>query len=301
MNEIQIRLFAFDWLKSQLEIYGDCLPRNILVNGFNLSGIKYGLVGPKGIWKPQSMELPISITSIIDSPYPDSIDEKSGILNYRYRGTNPNHSDNVGLRELMKRRIPLIYFHNLIENKYLPMWPAYIVHDDPANLTFSVMADDVTYIIKDMQVNSAAEPENNYARRAYITSTTLIRVHQKGFRERIMRDYNNQCALCRLKHPELLDAAHIIADKDDMGEPIIQNGLSLCKIHHAAFDNYIIGITPDFNVKVRQDILEEIDGPMLKYGLQSLNNNKLILPNHIHDWPDRERLEQRFEKFRRAG
>jgi putative restriction endonuclease len=92
------------------------------------------------------MKLPISITSIINGPYPDSIDEKSGIINYRYRGTNPNHTDNVGLRELMKQKIPLIYFHNIAENKYVPMWPVYIVGDNQLDISFSVMADDIAYL-----------------------------------------------------------------------------------------------------------------------------------------------------------
>lgn len=127
-----------------------------------------------------------------------------------------------------------------------------------------------------------------------------MRVHQKGFRNKILQAYRNQCALCRLKHVELLDAAHIIGDREDHGDPIVQNGLSLCKIHHAAFDHNIIGINPNYQVVVRQDILEEVDGPMLRYGLQSLNNSRLILPSHRHDWPDRERLEQRFDSFLKA-
>jgi putative restriction endonuclease len=244
MTDLHIRLFAFDWLKSQIKIHGDVLPRRLLQEGFNLSGEKYGLVGPQGIWKPKSMKLPISITSILDGPYPDSLDEKSGIINYRYRGTNSNHPDNFGLHELMKNNIPLIYFHNITENKYVPMWPVYIVADNLLDLSFSVMADDLAYTIKEAQNNIAADSLQSYQRRAYITVTSLRRVHQKGFRETVLKAYWNQYALCRLRHPELLDAAHIIGDKEDNGEPIIQNGLSLCKIHHSAFDQYIIGINP---------------------------------------------------------
>lgn len=113
--------------------------------------------------------------------------------------------------------------------------------------------------------------------------------------------YQNHCALCNLRHVELLDAAHIIGDKEDIGDPIIPNGLALCKIHHAAFDNNLIGISPDYKIKVRLDLLEEIDGPMLKYGIQSLNNANLILPSLKKNYPDKERLEIRFFKFLNAG
>lgn len=301
MTDLQVRIFAFTWLKTQVEILGDVLPRRVLQEGFSLSGENYGLVGPQGIWKPQGMELPISITSIIDGPYPDSFDKSSGIINYRYRGTDPYHRDNVGLRELMRQNIPLIYFNNIGENKYVPMWPVYIIEDNPATLSFSVMADDIAYIQTAEQSEQAAESLTSYARRAYITVLSLRRVHQRGFRETVLKAYRNQCALCRLRHPELLDAAHIIGDLEDNGEPIIQNGLSLCKIHHVAYDQNIIGINPDYNVKVRKDILEEIDGPMLKYGLQSLDNANLILPSHERDYPDKERLDYRYTQFLKAG
>ena len=31
------------------------------------------------------------------------------------------------------------------------------------------------------------------------------------------------------------------------------------------FDRYLIGVTPDLEVTVRLDVLEEIDGPMLQH------------------------------------
>jgi putative restriction endonuclease len=69
------------------------------------------------------------------------------------------------------------------------------------------------------------------------------------------------------------------------------------QIRNAAFDKNIIGINPDYQIKVRKDILEEIDGPMLKYGIQFLENGKMILPKIKNNWPDRERLEMRFFIF----
>ena len=116
-----------------------------------------------------------------------------------------------------------------------------------------------------------------------------------------MLAYQNHCALCNIKHVELLDAAHIIADKEDIGDPIIQNGLALCKIHHAAFDSNFIGINPDYVIKIRKDLLSESDGPMLKYGIQYLDNTKLILPSKKIHWPDKERLEIRYLTFTKAA
>jgi hypothetical protein len=64
--------------------------------------------------------------------------------------------------------------------------------------------------------------------------------------------------------------AAVVPDGHPLGEPVIPNGLALCKLHHAAFDAYIIGVTPDLEVTVRLDVLQEIDGPMLQHGLQGL-------------------------------
>jgi putative restriction endonuclease len=98
----------------------------------------------------------------------------------------------------------------------------------------------------------------------------------------------------------LLDAAHILEDKHEQGEPIVQNGLALCKIHHAAFDSNIIGISPDYMIRIRKDVLDEVDGPMLKHGLQSLNNIRISLPSKQSNWPDTARLEIRYTRFLQA-
>ena len=80
------------------------------------------------------------------------------------------------------------------------------------------------------------------------------------FRERVLEAYRHQCALCHLKHDELLDAAHIIPDADPEGEPVVSNGLALCRLHHSAFDKFFIGVRPDYRIEVRPDLLEEEDG-----------------------------------------
>lgn len=254
------------------------------------------LLGPQGIFKPRILGLPLSIATAPNGPYNDSF-TIDGLLNYRYRGVDANHRDNVGLRDAMRNEVPLIYLHGLVPGKYLAAWPVYVVDDNPDALTFTVAVDDRLYI-KDRVADVKTEIEANIRRR-YITIETRVRLHQRTFRERVIRAYK-QCAMCRLKHQELLDAAHIIADREELGEPIVSNGISLCKIHHAAFDRHIVGIRPDFVVEVRHDILEEVDGPMLRHGLQEMNGVKLMVPTNSLLKPDRKRLESRYEDFRRA-
>lgn len=66
--------------------------------GFFFNSKRITLVGPQGIRKPKIMEqVPLSITTVCNSPYDDFFTD-DGFLIYRYRGNDPNHRDNVGLR-----------------------------------------------------------------------------------------------------------------------------------------------------------------------------------------------------------
>ena len=128
----------------------------------------------------------------------------------------------------------------------------------------------------------------------------MQRLHQSQFRRVVLRAYRDRCAICRLGHLDLLDAAHILEERHPLGEPVVSNGLGLCKIHHSAFDSRILGIDPEARVHIRSDILEEVDGPMLKHGLQEVHGTKLKLPNSTDDRPNRDFLAERFEAFRAA-
>ena len=132
-------------------------------------------------------------------------------------------------------------------------------------LTFIVAIDAQVGAPAAWQVN---DPAALIARRQYVTAVVRQRLHQRGFRERVLRAYQQCCAICRLRHDALLEAAHTLPDIHLFDEPVVPNGLALCKLHHAAFDAYIIGVTPDLEVTVRLDVLQEIDGPMLQHGLQ---------------------------------
>jgi putative restriction endonuclease len=133
--------------------------------------------------------------------------------------------------------------------------------------------------------------------RQYATAAVKVRLHQRRFRELVINAYKEMCTVCSLRHRELLDAAHIIEDHDERGVAEIPNGLSLCRIHHAAYDADILGISPEYRVEIRQDVLDEKDGPMLKHGLQAMNGQKIVLPTSKPLRPNPEYLELRFTRF----
>jgi len=296
----RVRLAAFRFLEAQTQVHGDVLPHSVLAEGFVFEGRRVPLIAPKGIFRPAVLpDMPISITTVPPKqgeppPYDDRL-RPDGLLSYRYRGTDPDHPDNAGLRLALHRRAPLVYHYGIVPGRYLSIWPVYIVGDDPARLTFTVAVDDA-------RLAADTLPEwGDEVRRSYVARVTLQRLHQHSFRERVLRAYREQCAVCRLRHAELLEAAHILPDRHPLGEPTVRNGLALCKLHHAAFDRHILGIRPDLVIQIRRDILEEVDGPMLRHGLQQMHGSRLHVPRQEELRPRREFLEERYALFRKAG
>lgn len=266
------------------------------LTAFSYHGRRVPLVSQQGIFKPAAMQFPISIRTTYRAPgeprpYEDAEDE-DGYLLYRYRGTDPNHYDNRWLREVGDRGIPLLYFLGVAPGTYQAN-TALIVEDRPTDLTFLV---ELLPVVSALNVSMGALNLDAQARRHYLTIAKK-RAGQEVFRRSVLAAYRHQCSLCRLRHPELLDAAHIIPDSE--GGPLtIPNGLSMCKIHHAAYDSNIVGVRPDHVVEVRGDILEEVDGPMLRHGLQELHGERLLIPRRPMHRPDSLALERRYERFR---
>jgi putative restriction endonuclease len=299
----RVRLAAFDFLRKQSEVHGEVLPRQLLQQGFAYGDVRVPLVGPQGIFKPAVLRsgIPLSITTVPlvagrDRPYEDEVGP-DGLLRYRYRGVDPRHHENEGLRRAMTTNTPLVYFHGIEPGKYLPQWPAFIVGDNPGALTFTVAMDEPQALRGDLTSDVVED-----VRRMYVTRLARHRLHQVAFRERVLRAYRESCAMCRLRHRPLLDAAHILPDGHPRGEPVVSNGLALCKLHHSAFDANIVGVRPDHVIEVRHDILGEVDGPMLKHGLQSLHGGRLaIVPRAKAQQPSAESLAERYQAFRDAG
>jgi putative restriction endonuclease len=302
MSDSIVRAAAFEWLAEQTTLHGDVLDWSLLSRGFEHEGRRVPLVSQQGIFKPAACDLPLSIRTSARSPYDDHF--VGDRLLYSYRGTDPGHRDNAGLRELLRYRIPLVYLHAVAEGRYLVIWPVLVVGDDAAELRFWIQAES-TFVSLDGASLSAplagASLAAEDARRAYATRLVQQRLHQRGFRERVLDAYRFQCSMCRLRRRDFLDAAHIKPDGSG-GEPVVPNGLALCKIHHTAFDIGVLGVRPDtLRIKVRGDVLQEIDGPMLKHGLQGLEEQRLWMPRDPAKRPDVAMLEWKWSRFERAG
>jgi putative restriction endonuclease len=246
----------------------------------------------KGIWNPKDLAATLTIVSSPDGPYDDR-DIEGGLFKYDYRAGS-TAGDNTTLRRAGELGLPLILLRKIATGVYVPVFPVYVVDDDPAAGQFTVALDESLRFMP--KPADWTEDQRRYAERV-----VRQRLHQPEFRGRVIRAYSTRCTVCSLGHGELLDAAHIISDTEDGGLPIVTNGLSLCKIHHSAYDSQLLGISPDYRVSIDYDLLMEADGPMLKYGIQSMHGKSLELPHRRQDWPDRDRLGARFDRFRQTA
>ena len=292
---------AFEHVRRLDEVH-DHLTANELKPGFIFDGERIPLVNPqRGIFKPKQMRFLLSIKTVFPKPggkiwYDDQrqvhrqIFEGDETVDYAFMGQNPEAADNRWLREAFENRVPVIYFLGIAPGRYLAMQPAFLSGWDAKALKARVEFG--------MFDQEALAPPENALRRRYALRAVKQRLHQASFREAIINAYDGRCALSGLPEPLLLDAAHIISDKDErFGQPVIPNGIPLSKIHHAAFDAHLIGIDPDYRLHVSGRLLGQNDGPMLD-ALKQLNGGAIHLPARMKDRPDRDRLALRFERFK---
>ena len=110
--------------------------------------------------------------------------------------------------------------------------------------------------------------------------------------------YSRRCAISNLPVSQLLQAAHIIPDRDERGRPEVTNGLCLSTLHHTAYDRTLLGIDPDGQIHIAESVLAEHDGPTLEAAIKEYHGRRIQVPRHAEDRPDRELLAARFEEFR---
>ena len=242
----------------------------------------------RGIRNPRNMDATLSVVSNPQGPYRDR-HVSGGLFHYSYRAGSDD-GDNLKLRRAFQLQLPIILLQQLEPGLFVTHAPVYVVGDlRERRESLLALDESVRFLPRDLPENA---PQRRYAERQ-----VRHRLHQAEFRGRVIRAYRTRCAICALGHGQLLDAAHIIEDIADEGQPIVSNGLSLCKIHHAAFDANLLGISPDYDVRINAEVLAEQDGPMLRHGLQEMNGHTLLLPATRQQWPDPDRLDRRFAAF----
>ena len=305
-EELEFRESAMAWIRLQ-QLKKPFFTREEL-SEFPYRGSTYRLIGPfTGIWKVTALSdsaIAISTSYVPDGskrPYEDG-EGPDGLQRYKWRGTNPNQSDNKALRRAMERRLPLLWLVGIgfvpgtTQQLFDVRFPVFLAGEEPDQHQFVVALEQDQKLIPSNEPVAVQEIIKKYNQRIVKT-----RYHQPLFRARVIHAYQERCAVCRLPFTELLEAAHIRPDSQG-GSAKISNGMSLCKIHHGAYDSEIIGISPDYKIHVKESVLATFDGPTLQHSIKEMNGETLRqIPTDPSNRPDKELLAERFEKFSKAS
>lgn len=288
-EQAEIRQDIFRWLDDVFLGHGGYEVHHSVLRAYEFHGERIPLLDRgKGIRNPADFSSTLSIMSGWKTNQYQDYEGEDGWINYSYRAGEGG--DNVKLVRAFENQDPLVYFRAVREGYYLAYYPILIAVNDPQARLVRFPLDTGLAMLGDPL--SYTELQRQYA-----NSIIRTRLHQPIFRARVLHAYESACAVCDLRHPELLDAAHIIPDSAEHGVAHVTNGLALCKIHHAAYDKDLMGISPKYEVRINNDLLHEVDGPMLRHGLQDMHGRTIHVPSSRKARPAPDRLAERFDQF----
>ncbi|SHE93589.1 putative restriction endonuclease [Ferrithrix thermotolerans DSM 19514] len=172
-RDLRVREAAMSWLDRVGGGTGDVVFYKLL-STFVFEGEQIPLIDrQRGIRRVRSLSGAFSIRTTYTppsrvAPY-DDVEGVDGLLRYKYQGTNPDSPDNVALRKAYELQLPLIWFVGIKSGLYQPVYPIWIVADEPQNLQVVVALDESQRLL---QLGNVSEEQRRYAE-----SVTKVRLH----------------------------------------------------------------------------------------------------------------------------
>ena len=297
LDETRIRLDAIHHVRALRERWV-AIPVTELKQ-FESDGQPIFLKGQQGIFKPAELSEPLSITSTIDSPYTD-VPQGSCVL-YDFLPESHEH-ENVGLKRCAEALVPLIYLLQVKKRpaEYVAFAPVFVVGWDDAKRRFLVDLSEQkpgeiispAPLARQLDLPSLQTPsspsEMRELTRSYVVSSVQRRLFEARFRNEILSAYGERCAACGLRYRPLLDAAHVVPDREPKPSVVISEGIALCATHHRAFDANILRYDEDYVIHI--DLPERRtpgEGEMTM--LVAFAGKKLFLPADPALWPALQR------------
>src|SRR3712207_2310237 len=146
------------------------------INRFRVGGRPLQLAVQPGIWKPAALDAALTIRTTFTAPnqmppYEDAI-APGGLVQYAYRGTDPNRSDNRALRTAMQEQRPLAYFIGVAKGVYQAQFPVYVVAERPEEHAFLIAVDQAQRLVDPESVELLPAD-----RRSYLERLLRVRLH----------------------------------------------------------------------------------------------------------------------------
>lgn len=284
VDELAVRHAAMSYVADCAQRSGGLVTRRQLA-AFAYRGDPMPLLDRgRGIRNPRQLQATLTILTTPGSHYNDGVSGER--LRYAFRSDARGQADNAKLRRAIELRVPVILFEQVDTAVFSPVFPAYVVDDDPTDNFVEIDAQPA-------EVDDVVPTDL----RRYATRPTKQRLHQPAFSAAVLRAYGRRCAVCGLGVGGVIVAAHI-ADDAAGGQPVVSNGIALCTLHHAAFDNDVIGIRTDYIVEVRRSILDALgDSPMELAAFHEIHGRTIDVPKRVGQRPDTALLAPRYARF----
>ena len=297
LDETRIRLEAIHYVRDLRERWV-AVPASELKQ-FTTGGQRIFLRGQQGIFKPAELADPLSITSTIDSSYTDNPIEGSRVL-YDFLPAS-REFENVGLKRCAEAELPLIYFLQVKRKpnpEYVIFAPVFVVGWDDGARRFLIDLSEqrpgevvspppVTRQLTLPAIRTPQSPmEIREMSRSYVITMVQRRLYHARFRNAVLKAYRDRCAVCGLRLRPLLDAAHVVPDRDPQPLIAIREGLALCATHHRAFDAHILRYDAEYRVRI--DLPDRFSAAQGERDMLLVFEGKLLeLPDDEEQWPIR--------------
>ncbi len=290
-EDAQLRMLALEQLDQIMDASRELPIRSQLRNLAIPARTPHLVDLQKGIWNPSWLLATLSVATVLGGRYEDK-ELGDGLWEYRYR-EGGSEGDNRKLQRAADLEVDVVYFREETPGHYRPHYPVRVIQNDPIEQRVLLARKDLEKI---NWTNDDASITTSL--RSWATREVKIRRHQRRFRELVLDAYATRCAVCELPLATLLDAAHIDPDSSTEGEPLIENGLALCKLHHYAYDSNVIGITAGRRIHVAPRVLQMAGSAMLEDGLKAFHKRQLVVPARASLQPAQPRLARRWLEFR---
>jgi putative restriction endonuclease len=303
-SDLEFVYLAFNRVKELSLIYDDSIPHKAISEGFLFNGEKILLDNRAvGIFKPRQMsECAISIKTTkqrdgsqgIYNDHPDNGDH----YKYALQRGDPRGVNNKYLWASMATGTPLIYFQAIAPGLYTAIWPCFVKEILPEK-GYALIAESnkfSTSVLPDYKYPRPTEIESRYCVRE-----TKVRMHQASFRQNVLDAYSGKCAITGLQNKTLLEAAHIIPDAELGKLQYVSDGIALSRIHHRAYDLNLLGISPDNQIHISDELKQGKDNKFMRDALLEFEGQRLVLPRSEINRPDRDKLAARFEMFAKTS
>lgn len=174
----------------------------------------------------------------------------------------------------------------------LPIWNEF--NEDRENLLYQSEAILARY--QHLSLEEKFPELKEYQGEMGETKERLVktRVNQHVFREMVLANYGHRCAITGINIPSLLVASHIVPWSVNEKERLNpENGICLSPLYDRAFDQGLIGITPDLEVRLSEKLKSYKKEPFHQVHFASVEGLKLKEAGKYQ--PKREFLEWHWE------